>query len=115
MPGVTVAQRVSADLLPRRDRAQFLSAFLRRLHPAPGCRGMRLYDSALADVSVSQGVAQARAAGGNASFHLPFLHPDRTMRIRTSSITGSYLSVMISIDGNSFAALKELLRHEYLH
>ena len=70
VPCVAVAQRVSADLLPRRDRAQFLSAFLRRLHPAPGCRGMRIYDSALADVSVSQGVAQARAAGGNASFYI---------------------------------------------
>ena len=49
MACVAVAQRMGADPLPRRNRAQFLSAFHRRLHPAPGCRGMCLYDSALAE------------------------------------------------------------------
>ena len=45
--------------LPRRDRAQFLSALRRRLHPAPCGRGMSLDDSALADVPVSQGAGQS--------------------------------------------------------
>ena len=42
--GVAVAQRMSPDSLPRRDRAQFLSAFHRRLHPAPECRVSRRTD-----------------------------------------------------------------------
>ena len=58
MPGVAVAQRMGADMLPRCNRAQFLSAFHRRLHPAPGSSGMCLYDSVLADVPVSQSVVQ---------------------------------------------------------
>ena len=45
--------------LPRRDRAQFLSALRRRLHPAPCGRGMSLDDSALADIPVSQGAGQS--------------------------------------------------------
>ena len=35
---VAVAQRVGADMLPLRDRAQFLSTSHRRLHPSPGGR-----------------------------------------------------------------------------
>ena len=59
MSGVAVAQRMSADSLPWRDRAQFLSAFHRRLHPAPCGRGMRFDDSALADVPIGEGAAQS--------------------------------------------------------
>ena len=59
VPGVTVAQRVGADSLPRRDRAQFLSAFHRRLHPAPCGRDMRLYESALADVPIGKCAAES--------------------------------------------------------
>ena len=58
MPGVAVAQRMGADMLPRGNRAKFLSAFHRRLHPAPGSSGMCLYDSALANVPVGQRAAQ---------------------------------------------------------
>ena len=58
MPGVAVAQRMGADMLPRRNRAKFLSAFHCRLHPAPGSSGVCLYDSALADVPVGQRVVQ---------------------------------------------------------
>ena len=46
-------------MLPCRDRAQFLGAFHRRLHPAPCSRDMRLYESALADVPVGQCSAQS--------------------------------------------------------
>ena len=53
-----MTKRVSADPFPRRNRAKFLSAFHRRLHPAPGSSGMRLYDSAPADVPVGQHVVQ---------------------------------------------------------
>ena len=56
---VAVAQRVGPDPLTRCDRAQLLSTFHRCLHPAPGCRGMRLYDSALVDVPVSKCAAQS--------------------------------------------------------
>ena len=59
VPCVAVAQRMGADPFPRRDRAQLLSAFHRRLHPAPCSRGMRLYESALADVPVGKGAAQS--------------------------------------------------------
>ena len=58
VPCVTVAQRVGADPLTRCKRAQFLSAFHCSLLPAPGCRGMRLYDSTLADVPVCQCAVQ---------------------------------------------------------
>ena len=47
VPSVTVAQRVGADPLPWRNRAQFLSAFHRSLHLAPGSRGVSLHYSAL--------------------------------------------------------------------
>ena len=50
-----MAQRVCPDPLPRRDRAKFLSAFHRCLHPAPCGRGVGLDDSALADIAVCQG------------------------------------------------------------
>ena len=40
------------------NRAQCLSTIHRSLHPAPCGRGMCLYDSALADVPVSQRVVQ---------------------------------------------------------
>ena len=53
-----MTQRVTAGLLPQRDRAQFLSTFHRCLYPAPCGRGMRLDDSALADVPVSKCAAQ---------------------------------------------------------
>ena len=45
-----MTQRVGPDSLPRRNRAQFLSAFHRNLHLTPCCRGMSLDDSVLADV-----------------------------------------------------------------
>ena len=58
MPGVTMAERVRPDPLPRRNRAQLLRTLHRRLHPSPGGRGMRLDDSALADISISEGTAE---------------------------------------------------------
>ena len=58
MPCVAVAQGVGADMLPRRNRAKFLSASHRRLHPAPCGRDMRLDESALADVPVGQRTTQ---------------------------------------------------------
>ena len=51
------AQRVRADPLPRRNRAKFLSALHRSLHPTPCGRGMRLDDSALANIPTGQGAA----------------------------------------------------------
>ena len=56
---VAVAQRMGPDSFPRRNRAQLLGTFHRRLHPAPGGRGMRLDDSALADVPVGKCAAQS--------------------------------------------------------
>ena len=55
---VAVAQRGRSDSPPRRNRAQLLSPFHRRLHPAPGCCGMSLDDSYLTDVPIGQGAAQ---------------------------------------------------------
>ena len=68
---------------PGADRAQFLSAFHRRLHPAPGGRGMRLDDSALADVPVGKCAAQSAPCSSGCtgtSLVLPPL-PERTLSV----------------------------------
>ena len=70
------------DSLPRRNRAHFLSTFHSSLHPAPGGRRMRFYDSALADVPVGNALLRAPCSSGctGTSRVLPPL-PERTRSV----------------------------------
>ena len=89
VPCVAVAQRVGAGPLPRRNRAQFFSTFHRGLHPAPCGSGMCLYDSALADVPVSQGIVQ-RSVQLRMHRHKPCL----------AALTGTYSERGLSVSSD---------------
>ena len=92
-----MAQRVCPDPLPRRYRPQFLGTFHRSLHPSPGGRRMRLDDSALADVPVSQGVVQSPCSSGctGTSRVLPPL-PERTRSVEVGVSSDRSLTSMSS-------------------